>query len=184
MRGALKGQEFVAPTPAPPPRTYEIPTSTKYSQGVLAVYEACRCALTTLCWYVADSVSDALKIKRRHAQSPRTYEVPTSTRYSQGVLAVYRACRCASWQCLFLIRCSRCHGQSQVLTWAKSSAEHALDPVLLCCLLVCGSNCVQRCLRHPSPRAVRNTSPNSSGSQAEFFAGGARSRALCQEATS
>jgi hypothetical protein len=44
MRGALKGQEFTAREAqgAAPGHSYEIPASTKYSQGVLAVYEACR----------------------------------------------------------------------------------------------------------------------------------------------
>lgn len=40
-RGALTGQDFEPPAAAPPD-DYRIPAETKYSQGVLAVYEACR----------------------------------------------------------------------------------------------------------------------------------------------
>jgi hypothetical protein len=45
MRGALKGQVFT--TQEPPPDENTMPVSTEYSQGVLAVYEACRRGVKT-----------------------------------------------------------------------------------------------------------------------------------------
>lgn len=45
MRGALKGQAITAPEPPAAAATgsgYDVPPSSKYSQGVMAVYEACR----------------------------------------------------------------------------------------------------------------------------------------------